>query len=143
MSKDTFYVATFPHEQLWLVATLWIFALLAPLWTFFSVFFMTHKEYKKKYGPSDINNQKGTAVIWHAKFTCVKILRGIREMFSFHSYKDWNTKKTQRRILRHKFVVAFLENLPQSVLQLYETFSMGKTYGAFIIFSTSFSIIMF
>lgn len=46
-------------------------------------------------------------------------------------------------MIKNKFIVALLENLPQSVLQQYETFALGKTLGSFVIFSISFSIIQF
>ena len=35
------------------------------------------------------------------------------------------------------------ENLPQSALQLYETFQLGQTVGGFKMFSVGFSIVLF
>lgn len=145
LSKDIYYVVTFPHQQLWLVVVLWSFTLLNPLWTFFSIMFMTVEEYKHKFGSNDtgIWEQEINGEIGNLRMIYIKTVRGFRESLSFHRSEDLETEKVQRRQIRHKFQVAFFENLPQSVLQLYETFAIGKTYGAYIMFSTCYSIIMF
>lgn len=71
----------------------------------------------------------------------MKAVRGVREIFQIHGNEDYQRENVQIRIKRHKFLIALFETLPQAILQLYETFALGKTFGAFIMFSTTYSIL--
>lgn len=144
LSKDGYYAATFPHQQLWVVAILWVFALTLPLWTFFSILFMRVSEYQEKFGTADIEKYEGeNKEITNLRFLQIKVVKGLKEMFNYQTNADLKDERVCRRQKRHIFLIAFFENLPQSVMQLYETFYLGKTLGSFLIFSTGFSIIMF
>ena len=46
-------------------------------------------------------------------------------------------------MVKHTIICALFENLPQFVLQLYESFALGYTFGAFKSFSITLSIILF
>ena len=73
-SKDSYYAITFQHRHIWIVITLWTFALSGPLYNFFSVFFMTSSEFKNKFG-------KDLRKLSFFKKLKTKIIQAFREVF--------------------------------------------------------------
>ena len=72
--KDAYYVATFPHKSLWLVVSLWFFAISAPIYTFLSVLTMDDKEFELNFCQElkDLNFLKKLKI---------KTIRAFREVF--------------------------------------------------------------
>lgn len=67
----------------------------------------------------------------------------IKGRLSIYTAQEHNDPQVKKRIARQCFFEALFENLPQFVLQLYEAFEQGYTFGFFRTFSIILSIVMF
>ena len=70
-----------------------------------------------------------------------KPVRIIKECFGIYSVEEASDPAVKDRMIQHKFIVNCFENLPQSVIQLYETFDQGLTFGPLRTFSVLLSIV--
>ena len=50
LGKDSYYAGYYQHKQTWLVVTLWLFVLVAPLHTSLSILFMNANEFMNVFG---------------------------------------------------------------------------------------------
>ena len=65
------------------------------------------------------------------------------ENFLFLTVKEQENYNAIKRTKNQQLFIALFENLPQMVLQLYESFELGYTYGPIKTFSVVLSIILF
>lgn len=152
ISKDLFYAIKFEHNSLTVTILLWIFSLFLVVYTTITILLMNQKQFYDEYeriddddndkdnGEDSFRFRKEESSLAMAK---KKVLRIFKEILCIHNEKELENVNTKRRAIRHAFFTALFENLPQFVLQLYESFDQGYTFGFFKTFSISLSIVMF
>ena len=119
--KDIAYCYTVNHTNQALTVLLWGFALFAFAYNIVSIGIMTQKQYQDTFGPND-TLELSEGKYKYVKFLAIKIKRILKEHFHFHNEKEQKDDKCSKRIKYSLFFIAVFENLPQMVLQLFESF---------------------
>ena len=144
-AKDIIFLSLFTHKTAFAAIFIGTFTIAPMTFAIMQILILTKDQYCEIYGDHefcDITKESEGCCKFYTKLTCYKINMVIREIFMLQSKNEYRNLKTYKRILRHQFFIAIFQNLIMAVFILQSTFEQGHTAGAFLWFSTIYSMCM-